>query len=93
MGFELGGPILKDHAVGLGRGRQDRRRPAHAAEHAGQDPLKDYSFKGTGQFTNDVRGNFTYYRGAKLKYGRNASADPSAGNDLRSGRPDAGLQG
>src|SRR6185437_5144053 len=34
--------------------------------------LKDYSFKGTGQVTKDIRANFTYYRGAKLKYGRNA---------------------
>src|SRR4029078_6527101 len=34
--------------------------------------LKDYSFKTTGQATKDIRGGFTYYRGAKLKYGRSA---------------------
>ena len=73
MGFELGGPILKDRLWAWGAIGDTDVRLITLANTPDKTLLKDYSFKGTGQVTNDIRGNFTYYRGAKLKYGRNAS--------------------
>jgi hypothetical protein len=73
MGFEVGGPILKDHAWAWGAIGKTDVRLLTLANTPDKTLLKDYSFKGTGQITNDIRGNFTYYRGAKLKYGRSAS--------------------
>jgi hypothetical protein len=73
MGFEVGGPVLKDHAWAWGAIGKTDVRLLTLANTPDKTLLKDYSFKGTGQFTNDIRGNFTYYRGAKLKYGRSAS--------------------
>jgi hypothetical protein len=72
-GFELGGPILKDHAWAWGAiGRTDVSLLT-LSNTPDKTYLRDYSFKGTGQVTSAIRGNFTYYRGAKLKYGRSAS--------------------
>jgi hypothetical protein len=73
MGFELGGPILKDHIWAWGAIGETNVRLITLANTPDKTLLKDYSFKSTGQFTSNLRGNFTYYRGAKLKYGRNAS--------------------
>jgi hypothetical protein len=73
MGFEVGGPVLKDHAWAWGSIGKTDVRLLTLANTPDKTLLKDYSFKGTGQFNNDIRGNFTYYRGAKLKYGRSAS--------------------
>jgi hypothetical protein len=73
MGFEVGGPILKDHAWAWGAVGKTDVRLLTLSNTPDKTLLKDYSFKGTGQFTSDIRGNFTYYRGAKLKYGRSAS--------------------
>jgi hypothetical protein len=72
MGFELGGPILKDHAWAWGAIGKTDVRLLTLANTPDKTLLKDYSFKGTGQFSPSIRGNFTYYRGAKLKYGRSA---------------------
>jgi hypothetical protein len=73
MGFEVGGPLYKNHAWAWGAVGKTDVRLLTLANTPDKTLLNDYSFKGTGQFTNDIRGNFTYYRGAKLKYGRNAS--------------------
>ena len=73
MGFELGGPVLKDHAWAWGAIGKTDVRLLTLSNTPDKTLLKDYSFKGTGQFNSNIRGNFTYYRGAKLKYGRNAS--------------------
>jgi hypothetical protein len=75
MGFELGGPILKDHAWAWGAIGNTDVRLLTLANTPDKTLLKDYSFKGTGQFNSNIRGNFTYYRGAKLKYGRGASVN------------------
>jgi hypothetical protein len=72
MGFELGGPILKDHAWAWGAIGKTDVRLLTLSNTPDKTLLKDYSFKGTGQFSPSIRGNFTYYRGAKLKYGRSA---------------------
>src|SRR3954467_5815552 len=71
-GFEVGGPIVKDHAWAWGAIGNTDVRLLTLANTPDKTLLKDYSFKGTGQVTKDLRGNFTYYRGAKLKYGRSA---------------------
>jgi hypothetical protein len=73
MGFELGGPIFKDHAWAWGAIGKTDVRLLTLANTPDKTLLKDYSFKGTGQVNSNIRGNFTYYRGAKLKYGRSAS--------------------
>ena len=36
--------------------------------------LENFSFKGTGNIANNLRANFTFFRGDKLKFGRGASA-------------------
>ncbi|MEO7134170.1 MAG: TonB-dependent receptor, partial [Vicinamibacterales bacterium] len=72
-GFELGGPLFKDHAWAWGAFGNTDVRLITLANTPDKTQLKDYSFKGTGQVNSNVRGNFTYYRGAKLKYGRSAS--------------------
>ena len=72
LGGEAGGPILKDHAWVWGAYGNTDVRLITLSNTPDKTQLKDYSFKGTGQVTNSIRGNFTYYRGAKLKYGRSA---------------------
>jgi Carboxypeptidase regulatory-like domain/TonB-dependent Receptor Plug Domain len=72
-GFEVGGPLLKDHLWGWGSIGKTDVRLVTLANTPDKTLLKDYSFKGSGQFNNSIRGNFTYFRGAKLKYGRSAS--------------------
>jgi hypothetical protein len=72
MGVEAGGPILKDHLWVWGAVGKTDVRLITLANTPDKTLLEDYSFKGTGQINKDIRANFTYYRGAKLKYGRNA---------------------
>lgn len=71
-GFELGGPLFKDRLWAWGAVGHTDVRLITLANTPDKTLLKDYSFKTTGQATKDIRGNFTYYRGAKLKYGRSA---------------------
>jgi outer membrane receptor protein involved in Fe transport len=74
-GFEVGGPLFKDHLWAWGAIGNTDVRLLTLLNTPDKTLLKDYSFKATGQATKNVRGNFTYYRGAKLKYGRSAGAD------------------
>jgi len=73
MGVEAGGPLLKNHLWAWGAIGKTDVRLLTLANTPDKTLLKDYSFKGTGQINKDIRANFTYYRGAKLKYGRGAS--------------------
>jgi hypothetical protein len=73
-GIELGGPIVKNRLWAWGaigkthvdlitlKGSHDRTE------------LQDTSFKATGQVSNGIRANFTYFRGNKEKFGRGADA-------------------
>jgi len=73
-GFELGGPIFKSRLWGWGAvGKTHVDLITLTGGHDKTD-LQDTSFKGTGQITNGLRGNFTYFRGNKEKFGRGASA-------------------
>jgi hypothetical protein len=72
-GFEVGGPVLKDHVWAWGAIGHTDVRLLTLGNTPDKTLLKDYSFKATGQATKSLRANFTYFRGAKLKYGRSAS--------------------
>jgi hypothetical protein len=87
MGFEVGGPILKDRAWAWGAIGKTDVRLLTLANTPDKTLLKDYSFKGTGQISKDIRGNFTYYRGAKLKYGRSASVNRPPETTVDQGGP------
>ena len=73
-GFEMGGPIVRDRLWAWGAiGRTDVRLLTLTGT-SDRTKLENYSFKSTGQVSNDVRASFTYFRGNKLKWGRGASA-------------------
>jgi hypothetical protein len=71
-GFELGGPIWKDRIWAWGAYGKTDVTLLTLANTPDQTILENYSFKATGQATQNIRGNFTYFRGDKLKYGRSA---------------------
>ncbi len=71
-GFELGGPIVKDRVWAWGAFGKTDVTVLTLTNTSDQTILENYSFKGTAQATSNLRGNFTYFRGAKLKYGRSA---------------------
>jgi hypothetical protein len=71
-GVELGGPIVKDRAWAWGAiGKTHVDLITLTGGHDKTD-LQDTSLKGTGQITNGIRANFTYFRGNKEKFGRSA---------------------
>jgi uncharacterized protein (DUF2141 family) len=72
-GVELGGPILKDKLWAWGSYGKTDVTVLTLANTPDQTILENYSLKATAQATQDLRANFTFFRGDKLKYGRNAS--------------------
>jgi hypothetical protein len=73
-GFELGGPIVKNHLWGWGSIGKTDVRILTIKQTPDRTILKNYGAKLTGQATPSIRGNFTYYTGRKDKFGRSASA-------------------
>lgn len=71
-GFELGGPIVRDRLWAWGAYGKTDVTVVTLADTPDQTILENYSFKATGQATQNLRGNFTYYRGDKIKFGRSA---------------------
>ncbi|HVL66230.1 MAG TPA: TonB-dependent receptor [Vicinamibacterales bacterium] len=71
-GFELGGPLWRDRLWAWGAYGDTDVTLLTLANTPDRTLLENYSFKGTGQISQAIRGNFTYYRGEKLKYGRSA---------------------
>jgi len=71
-GVELGGPLLKDKLWAWGS--IGRTNPRNLTLNGTPDEtiLKNYAFKADGQVNASVRGNFTFFEGDKLKYGRSA---------------------
>ncbi|MDP9323373.1 MAG: hypothetical protein M3P13_07035, partial [Acidobacteriota bacterium] len=73
-GFEVGGPIMKDHLWGWGSIGKTDVRVLTIKQTPDRTILKNYGAKLTGQVNPAVRGSFTYYTGRKDKFGRSASA-------------------
>jgi hypothetical protein len=71
-GGELGGPIWKDRLWAWGAYGKTDVTLLTLANTPDQTILDNRSFKATGQISQALRGNFTFFRGDKLKYGRNA---------------------
>jgi Carboxypeptidase regulatory-like domain len=69
-GFELGGPIVKDRLWAWGAYGKTDVTVLSLNSVPDQTILKNTSFKATGQPTDKLRGSFTYFRGAKEKFGR-----------------------
>ncbi len=61
---------LEKSALGMGCLRQDRRHASDPRNRPDQTILDNRSFKATGQVTKNLRGNYTYFRGDKPKFGR-----------------------
>ena len=71
-GFELGGPLFRDRVWAWGAYGKTDVTLLTLANTPDNTQLENYSFKATGQATQALRGSFTYFRGEKLKFGRNA---------------------
>jgi Carboxypeptidase regulatory-like domain len=96
-GFELGGPIVKSRLwgwVAAGKTHVDLIPlsqivpPPHD-----RTELQDTSFKLNGQVTNDIRANYTFFRGNKQKFGRGAGptvADEASFNQTGPTTPQKG---
>ena len=74
FGGELGGPIWRDRLWGWGAlGKTDVTLLTLTGT-PDRTILKNSSLKLTGQATQNLRGGYTFFRGDKNKFGRNASA-------------------
>jgi hypothetical protein len=71
-GFELGGPLWKDRVWAWGAYGKTDVTLLTLANTPDQTILDNRSFKATAQLSQALRGNFTFFRGDKLKYGRSA---------------------
>jgi hypothetical protein len=82
-GFELGGPILKNHVWAWGAAGKTHVDIITLGGTHDRTELQDTSFKPTAQITSGIRANYTFFRGNKQKFGRGAGptvADESAVN-------------
>jgi hypothetical protein len=73
-GFELGGPVWKDRVWAWGAYGKTDVTLLTLTNTPDQTILDNRSFKATGQISQALRGGFTFFRGDKLKYGRNAGS-------------------
>jgi hypothetical protein len=73
-GFELGGPVLRDKVWVWGAYGKTDVTLLTLQNTPDQTILDNRSLKATAQVSPAIRGNFTYFRGDKLKYGRGAGA-------------------
>ncbi len=71
-GGELGGPIWRDRLWAWGAYGKTDVTVLTLTGTPDATFLTNYSFKGTGQVTDDLRANFTYFQGKKEKFGRSA---------------------
>ncbi|HEY7791140.1 MAG TPA: TonB-dependent receptor [Vicinamibacterales bacterium] len=73
-GFDLGGPLVKDKLWAWGSlGRTDVDNIVLTGGHD-KTTLENYAFKLDYQMTQNIRPEFTYFRGNKIKTGRSAGA-------------------
>jgi hypothetical protein len=71
-GFELGGPLVKDRLWAWGSIGKTDVKTLTIKQTPDNTFLKNYAFKATGQLNQNIRANFTYYKGDKQKFGRSA---------------------
>jgi hypothetical protein len=71
-GFDLGGPVLKDKLWAWGTIGETHPKILTLTGTPDETILKNYAFKADGQVNSDIRGNFTFFEGNKVKYGRSA---------------------
>jgi len=71
-GFELGGPLWKDRLWAWGAYGKTDVTLLTLTNTPDQTILENTSFKSTGQISQAIRAGFTFFRGDKLKFGRNA---------------------
>ena len=69
-GGEIGGPIWRDRLWAWGAIGKTDVTVLNLQGNPDATFLTNYSFKGTAQATDDLRGNFTYFQGVKEKFGR-----------------------
>ena len=74
-GGELGGPIWRDRVWAWGAIGTTDVTVLTLNGAADSTFLTNYSFKGTAQATDDLRGNFTYFQGVKEKFGRGTTTN------------------
>ena len=82
-GFELGGPILKNHVWAWAAAGKTHVDIITLGGTHDRTELQDTSFKPTAQISSGIRANYTYFRGNKQKFGRGAGptvADESSYN-------------
>ena len=72
-GGEVGGPIFKDRLWAWGAYGKTDVTTLTLLSTPDQTILDNRSLKLTGQATQNLRASYTFFRGDKLKYGRNAS--------------------
>jgi hypothetical protein len=71
-GFELGGPILKDKLWAWGTIGKTNPRNRTLIGTLDETILKNYALKVDGSANANLRGNFTFFEGNKVKHGRDA---------------------
>ena len=71
-GFELGGPVLKDKIWAWGTIGKTNPKILTLTGTPDETILKNYAFKADAQASPSIRGNFTFFEGNKLKFGRSA---------------------
>jgi carboxypeptidase family protein/TonB-dependent receptor-like protein len=86
-GFDLGGPILKDRLWGWGSVGRTNVRNLTLTGTPDQTILKNYALKVDGQITASTRGNFTFFEGDKVKFGRSAGPQRPAETTLDQSGP------
>jgi Carboxypeptidase regulatory-like domain/TonB-dependent Receptor Plug Domain len=71
-GFELGGPLVKNRLWAWGAVGKTHVDLITLSGGHDRTELQDTSFKATGQISNGIRANYTFFRGNKEKFGRSA---------------------
>jgi hypothetical protein len=77
-GAEFGGPLMKGRLWGWGAAGKTHVDLLTLNGAHDRTELQNDSVKATGQVTQALRANFTYFRGAKDKFGRGAAPNRSA---------------
>jgi hypothetical protein len=72
-GVEVGGPLVRDRLWAWGSYGKTDVRILTLIDTSDRTILENSGFKLQGQANDSVRGNFTFFRGDKIKHGRDAS--------------------